>query len=149
MNPAARGVPPVRPSMRNNRSKRKQQDPDRAFAAANLRKAKEIASGYRFVFEPEPGVGYLGRTVELPYVMGDGESVEACVAETIEATVAAVATLLEQGERPPSPAGEAKRDRQVNIRLTADEKDRLEHAARHAGFRSISDYIRHAALKSA
>lgn len=122
---------------------------DRPFDTTTLRKARAIASGYRLVIEPESGVGYLGRTVELPYVMGDGKTIESCVASVLEATTLAVATLLEQGERPPTPAAEAKRDRQVNIRLTADEKGRLEEAARAEGFRSISDYIRHAALRSA
>ncbi|USN99938.1 MAG: ribbon-helix-helix protein, CopG family [Phycisphaeraceae bacterium] len=122
---------------------------DRPFTPAILRAARELAASYRLLIEPDAEVGYLGRTVELPYAMGDGETIEACVATTMEATVSVVATLLENGERPPTPASEARRDRQVNIRLTADEKERLDEAARAAGFRSVSDYIRHAALKSA
>lgn len=122
---------------------------DAPFAPSIIKKAEAIASAYRLLIDPEPEVGYLGRTVEMPYAMGDGETIEACVAQVREATVAAVATMLEAGERPPTPASDAKRDRQVNIRLTADEKERLEEVARTAGFRSVSDYIRHAALKSA
>ena len=122
---------------------------DRPFDDATWRRASKIAAEYRLIIEPEPDVGYLGRTAELPYVMADGDTIEACVSETIEATIAAVAAMLEQDERPPTPASAAKRDRQVNIRLTADEKERLEEAARVAGFRSISDYLRTAGLDRA
>ncbi len=119
---------------------------DRPFDAAILRKAKRVAASYRLVIEPEPDVGYFGRTAEMPYAMGDGETIEACIRETMDATIAAIATMLEQGQRPPTPASAAKRDRQVNIRMTADEKERLEEAARQAGFRSISDFLRTAGL---
>jgi predicted RNase H-like HicB family nuclease len=101
------------------------------------------------VIEPESSVGFLGRTVEMPYVMADGKSVVDCLHSTVEATIVAVATLLELGQKPPSPATQAKRDRQVNIRLTADEKARLEEVARAEGFRSLSDFMRHSALRTA
>ena len=122
---------------------------DRPFDPAIWRKAKKIAMTYRLVIEPEPDVGYVGRTVEMPYVMADGETIESCVAETIDATTATVATYLERGERPPAAASSSKRDHQVNIRLSADEKFRLEEAARRAGFRSVSDFIRAASLDRA
>lgn len=98
------------------------------------------------MIEREPGLGYLGRSVEMPFVMADGPTIEACVHETLESHTGAVATLLEMGEKPPSPAREGKREEQLNIRLTADERQRLEESARQAGFRSISDYVRTAAL---
>ena len=56
---------------------------------------------------------------------------------------------LEDDERPPSPAASGKRETQVNIRLSADEKLRLEEAARKAGFRSLSDFMRSTALSQA
>ncbi len=122
---------------------------DRPFEASVLSKAEQIADSYRVLIEPNPEVGFFGRCVELPGAMGDGETVEVCVRQTREAMVSLLATMLEMGERPPTPASAFKRDRQVNIRLTVDEKERLEEAARTAGFRSISDYIRYSALKSA
>jgi len=122
---------------------------DRPFDKALWRRAEKVAANYRLIIEPDPDVGYLGRTAELPYVMADADTIESCVKSTIEATIAGVAALLEQGERPPTPASAAKRDRQVNIRVTADEKDRLEDAARSAGFRSISDFLRTAGLDRA
>jgi len=122
---------------------------DRPFDTAIWKKASKIAQTYRLVIAPEAGIGYLGRTVEMPYVMADGKTVEKCAAETMEATISAVATMLEMGERPPSAAADAKRDQQVNIRVTVDEKTRLEEAARQAGFRSVSDYLRTSGLDRA
>jgi len=85
----------------------------------------------------------------MPFVMGDGKTIQSCAQETIKALIAAVATLLESGERPPSPATAGKRDRQVNVRVTADEKMRLEEVAQREGFRSVSDFMRTAALNRA
>lgn len=112
-------------------------------------KAAELAKAYHLVLTEEPEVGYVGRTVEMPLVMADGETIEACARATIEATTAAVATLLEQGARPPAPAREHKRDQQINIRLTSEERMRLEAAARRDGFRTLSDYLRASGLMRA
>ncbi len=99
--------------------------------------------------EKSSEVGYLGSCVELPYVLADAPTLPDCANRTREAIVAAVATLLEKGQRPPSPAREGKRDRQINIRVTAKERLALEEIARKSGFRSVSDYIRAAALDRA
>ncbi len=81
--------------------------------------------------------------------MGGGKTISACAKNVLEATTAAVATILEMGDTPPSAAREGKRDQQVNIRLTAEEKLRLEEAARRDGFRGLSDYLRSAAIERA
>ena len=83
----------------------------------------------------------------MPAVFADGKTIEACARETLDALTTAVATMLEIGQRPPSPASDGKREQQVNIRLTADERLRIEEAARAEGFRSVSDYIRAASLR--
>ncbi len=119
---------------------------DRPFAPAILRRARELAAQYRIVLEHDDDLGYTGSTVEMPLVMGDGKTVDACVKCTMEATVGAIATLLEKGESAPSASRVGKREHQVNIRLSADEKFRLEHAAQAQGYRSLSDYMRAAAL---
>lgn len=98
------------------------------------------------MIEPDPDVGYLGRTIEMPLVMSDGKTPDQCVAQVLDASAAAIATMLEGGQRPPSPSRNLKRDQQLNVRLTAEEKLQLEEAARQAGFRSISDFVRAAAL---
>ncbi|MEZ6242157.1 MAG: ribbon-helix-helix protein, CopG family [Phycisphaerales bacterium] len=113
-----------------------------------LRQATKLAGSYTLRFEPTDG-GYVGNPIEMPSVIGFGKSIEASASETIDLLVSALATLIEMGEPVPSPASAAKRDRQVNIRLTADEKERLEEAARQAGFRSISDFLRNAGLDRA
>lgn len=94
-------------------------------------------------------MGYFGRLAEMPLVMGDGRTIAKCAAMVLEAATLAVATLLEMGEKPPAPAREGKRDQQVNIRLTAEEKLRLEEAARRDGFRSLSDFLRASGLSRA
>ncbi len=121
----------------------------RPFSAAIRARARSIAAAYQFVIEPDSSVGFIGWTSELPGVMGGGKTVPACYADTLEATTAAIAAMLERDQRPPSPAREGRRDRQVNIRLTAEEKSRLEALANRDGFRTISDYIRAAALAPA
>ncbi len=122
---------------------------DRPFDADLWAEAGQIARQYALVITTEPDVGYFGRTIEFPFVMADGETVAQCAAETLEATTLAVATMLEDNQRPPAPASEGKRDQQVNIRLTAEEKLRLEEAARRDGFRGLSDYLRTAAIERA
>lgn len=109
-------------------------------------KAVQLASQYQLVIASEPGVGFLGRTVEMPFAMGDGATIEDCAAAVLDATACGIAALLESGETPPAPAREGKRDQQVNIRLTAEERLTLESLANREGFRSVSDYVRSAAL---
>ena len=89
---------------------------------------------------------YYGRGVELPHSFGGGKTVVACAAETREAFVVTVATLLEDGEDVPPPATEEIRTEQVNVGLTSEEKLQLESAAKQKGFRGVSDYVRSAAL---
>jgi hypothetical protein len=81
--------------------------------------------------------------------MGGGKTINACAKSVLEATIGTVALMLEQGKTPPVAAREGKRDQQVNIRLTAEEKMRLEEAARREGFRSLSDYLRASGMSRA
>ena len=121
--------------------------PDRPFDPAIWRKATEIAKGYSIVIRPEPEVGgFLGRGVEFPNAFGDGPTEQECMASTREGLTLVVATLLENGEVPPSPASEDRRDEQVNVRLSKFEKIVLEDAAQSRGFRGISDFMRATAL---
>lgn len=136
----------TKPSSNSGSAKAKSEGLDRPFDPAILADAKAIAASYRITIEPEPDVGYLGSSLEMPYVMADGATVASCFKATLEALTGAVATMLEQGKRPPVPASEALRNQQVNIRLTAEEKYRLESAARSMGYRSISDFVRATAL---
>lgn len=119
---------------------------DRPFDPAILNRAKEIAGAYRIIIEHDEGLGFVGRSLELPNVFADGSTAGKCYASTIEATVGVVAFMLESGKLPPSPGG--NRDCQMNVRLTAEEKLWLEEEARQKGFRGVSDFVRTRALTS-
>lgn len=115
-------------------------------------KAAKLAESYTVIIaleEDYDGPTYFGRTLEMPLVMADGKTRSECMDQVLEATTFTIATILEDGERPPAPASDEKRSAQVNVRLTADEKFRIEEAARRAGFRGVSDFVRAAALDKA
>ena len=120
---------------------------DRPFEATVLRRAARVAAAYRLVLEKDERVGYVGSSVELPAVFADGSTPDACVAATQQALTAALATMIECGQKLPAPASSGKRDVQVNVRLTADEKYLLQEAARRLGFKGVSDFVRIAALE--
>lgn len=112
-----------------------------------MRRARAIARLYAFVAEADDDVGFIGFTVEMPTVMGGGKTMAACHRDTLEATAFSIGVMLEAGQTPPAPAREGKRDQQINIRLTADERLRLESLAAREGYRSVSDYVRSVALE--
>jgi predicted RNase H-like HicB family nuclease len=118
---------------------------DAPFAPEVLRRAQAIASRYQIIVMFEDGE-YYGRGLELPLVMDDGPTPEACLENTREALVVTVASMLEDGQVPPSPASQGKRDQQINIRLSALERSALEESARQAGYSGVSEYVRAAAL---
>jgi predicted RNase H-like HicB family nuclease len=131
----------------SNKLKSSRKKADRPFDPEIISKATAVANRYQMVIWFEDGE-YYGRGVELPTVFADGPTPDECVTNTREAFVTVVATLLEHGEIPPAPASEEKRDRQVNIRLTSQERLVLETRARQNGAAGISDYIRTVALAS-
>ena len=120
----------------------------RPFAPEVLARAREVVKDYCITLEHDDDVGYVGSSLELSTVFADGPTPQVCVAATIEALVGTVATMLEQGQHPPAPASAGKREQQINLRVSAREKAMLEDAARRDGFRSVSDFIRNAALEA-
>ncbi len=112
-----------------------------------LQRARAISAQYRIVLEPQDDGGYLGRCLEMPLVMGDGKTPDACVEMTRDAIVGVVGYMLEQRQSPPAPARDRARDQQINIRLTIEEKALLEEAARQQGFRGVSDFVRSRSLQ--
>ncbi len=115
---------------------------DRPFDPGILEKAREIADKYRIVLEPHPDCGYTGTSLEMPGVMGDGQTADACVKHVREGLVVGVAYLLESGKTPPVPADEQIRNKQINISVTETERCRLKEAAKAKGFTDISDFMR-------
>ncbi len=120
---------------------------DRPFSSNVMSGARRVAAAYQVILTWEDGHWY-GRGLELPHVYGDGKTVGQCVDDTREALAGAVALLLETGKRPPPPAQEGKRTQQVNVRLSAEEKVRLEAAAKRKGYSGLSDFIRAVAIDS-
>ena len=132
----------------SGKSKKSVKAVDRPFAADMLREAAKIAGQYQVIVNCEDGHWY-GRGLELPNVFGDGRTVSRCLEDTRQALSGAVACILEQGQKPPSPARAGTRTQQVNVRLTAEEKAMLEATARRKGFQGLSDFLRAAAMESA
>jgi predicted RNase H-like HicB family nuclease len=131
----------------SGKSKKSAKAIDRPFAADVLAKARKVVDEYQVIVHREEGRWY-GRGLEMPLVFGDGATVEACVKDTREALLGAVAYLLEENERPPAPATAGQRTEQVNVRLTAEEKLLLEASAKRKGFSGLSDFIRAAAVEA-
>ncbi len=121
---------------------------DRPFAAAILRQAREVVTGYQVILRFEDGE-YYGRGLEMPLAMGSGRTPDECVTSTREAMLVGVATLIEDGESPPLAATSGRRTEQINIRLTPEERTLIEESARAKGFRGISDYVRALAVSDA
>ncbi len=120
---------------------------DRPFDTATLKRARKVVSAYRIILEKDSGLGYIGSSIELPAVFADGATPASCVDAIQRALTYAVAAMIECGQSPPAAASSGKRDVQVNIRLTAQEKLRLSEAARRLGFKGVSDFVRLAALE--
>jgi predicted RNase H-like HicB family nuclease len=129
----------------SDKSKKPAKAIDRPFSAQFLKEARRIAAEYQVVLHCEAGHWY-GRSLEMPHVFGDGKTADKCIKDTQEALCGAVACLLEQGRKPPTPAREGTRTQQVNVRLTADEKAVLESTAKRKGFKGLSEFLRAAAL---
>ena len=136
-------------SNKSSESSKRTRTPARAskpLDAGVLRRAREIVRGYRLVIQPSDRLGYVGHTVEVPTVFADSSTPDGCVKAVIQAQTAYVAMLLEAGEAPPSPVSEARREAQINIRVTAEEKMIFEEGARRGGFRNVSEFIRTSTL---
>ncbi len=127
---------------------RKKDRLDRDFDPRILQRAREIAKQYRIVLEPDAEEVFVGTALEMPECVGTGKTADACVRETREVIVSAIATMLEMEETPPAPASQQQRSEQINIRVTPEERMLLEAAARRKGFRGISDFVRSTTLLS-
>lgn len=111
-----------------------------------MEEAHAIADQYTIVLEPNARLGYRGTALEFPTVFVSGKTPNECIKKMRDALMVGVAVMLEAGESPPLPASDERRDQQINIRLTAEERALLESAAKRRGFRGVSDFVRSAAL---
>src|SRR3954470_8025859 len=125
---------------RNGPRKKTAKDLRRPFDPKTLARARRIAATYQVVMWSEDGE-YFGRGVELPMTFGDGPTPDECMKRTREALTVTVAHMLEQRETPPPPATEAGRTKQINLRVSAEEKLRLETLAAQQGYKGVADYL--------
>ena len=123
---------------------RKKKAEPRAFHAsqASLAAAREAMQGYTLLIEPDDEVGYAGSALEMPAVMADGATRRECVQNLEFALETVLATLAEDGKPLPDPLSSATRTEQVNVRLTAREKQMLLLESNRRGYRGISDLVR-------
>jgi len=101
---------------------------------------------YRIIVERHRSGRYVGFSAELPGVMGGGDTPEACIADTLRSQAYCVAIMLEKNEPVPEPVSKRARTEQLNLRVSPSEKHALEEAAIEEGYRSVSDFVRQAAL---
>lgn len=121
---------------------------DRPFDRLVLAEAERLAGEYQIAVRFDRAEGtWVGRCVELPLCIGVGRNPTACVRQTRDIVITAAATMIEESQNMPEPASSEHRTEQINLRLTAAEKYRLEDSARRGGFRGVSDYVRSAVLK--
>ena len=119
---------------------------ERPFDVKVLQTARQIASQYRVVIEPAGRAGYIGWSIEMPGAMADGKTPAACIEATYQSVEVGVAAMLEAGQVPPTPSYKRRRNSQINVRVSAEEKIILDEAAQQRGFQGISDFLRSVAL---
>lgn len=107
--------------------------------------ARRLAGAYELLVYSHAG-GFRGHAVEMPQTFGQGRTEESARRNTRAAIIAALSAMIKKGQTPPVPASMRRRTRQVNIRLSAIEKQALEERARRKGYNGISDYLRAVAL---
>lgn len=133
-------------SMHKKRRKRSQ-GLRRPFDLKVLNRARELARRYQIIVWQEDG-HWFGRGLELPFTFGDGKTPQRAIADCREGLITTVASMIEEGEVPPPPAmtSTGARIRQVTVRLSDEEKLRLDAAARQTGFKGAGDYLRARAI---
>jgi len=67
------------------------------FSEDILKKASEIANNYHIIIEENECLGFVGHAGKFPTVFGDGKTREECEKNVREATIIAVAYMLENG----------------------------------------------------
>lgn len=119
---------------------------DRPFEPAALSKAEKLAAEYRLVLTQE-GDSFVAHVTEFPGLVVRGSTPNVCEQKAREGMTILIASMLEVGRRPPTPITE--RRSQLNCRLAPEERVLIETAAKKAGFRGVSDYVRSVALAAA
>lgn len=111
-------------------------------------KARRLAAGYRLHIAQLDNGRWRGTCHEFPGVVHRASTPDQCERKLREAIAAVIAQMLEDGEVPP-PSGSARPSRsiQMNFRITEEERDAIQAAARRVGFAGLSDFARTAVLE--
>lgn len=119
----------------------------RPFHPGVLKRARELARRYQIIVWQEDD-RWFGRGLEMPFTFGDGPNAQQAIADCREGLITTVASMLEQGEVPPPAATRtaSSRNQQVTVRLSPEEKLRLDAVARQTGYKKAGDYLRARAL---
>jgi predicted RNase H-like HicB family nuclease len=113
-----------------------------APSPAIVKRARQLQAQYSVALKPDGDGGYIGTCAELPGVLADGRTLDACARNLAFAMETVVATYLVEGRSPPTPATREKRTEQVNVRFTPSEKTLLERESARQGFRGVGDLVR-------
>src|SRR4051794_8607800 len=108
----------VRSKSSSGKSKRPAAMKRGPFAPGVLKQAREVARRYGYVVRYDPDdEAYAARVIELPLVVGFGDTGDEATREAQLLAVTTVAYAIEQGQEPPAPGAESPRTEQVNFRL--------------------------------
>jgi predicted RNase H-like HicB family nuclease len=117
-----------------------------SFDGSLVDRAQAIARTYAATLKPDNSGGFVGSSVELPFVLARGRTKGECLANLEDETTHVVAMLLREGQVPPVVGGH-RRVAQINVRVSPRDKTEIESAARREGFQSISDFVRQIVLQ--
>ena len=112
------------------------------------RDAFERASKFGIVITRSAGGKFIGTVREFPNVLVQESDAARCHEAMTTVLALAIADMLKGGRPVPSP-GDVRRNVQVNVRLTDEEKRQIEAAGHIRGFSGVSDFMRTAAVQFA
>ena len=115
---------------------------DRPFKKTVWQQAQNAVEDYQIVIQRGGDLGYIGTSIEMPTVLAEGKTPDKCLKATQEALIITASTMIECGKMPLQGSILAKRNIQVNVRLTPKEKLLLKSASSSRGFNGLSDFIR-------
>lgn len=112
------------------------------------RRADEIVTRYELVLSESRGQGWIGYSKELPGVVVHAATPDECSRAARTAQRDSVVALLRNNLPVPEPGGEP-RVLQMNLRITPSDRAAFQRAAEKTGSRSVSEFVREAALEAA
>ena len=113
---------------------------------ALFQEAQAASRTYQYIIKPDPCGGFVGNVVELPFVLGKGETAQECLLSVEKEVTHVVVMMLRRNQLPPASGG-YRRNAQINVRVLPEEKLAFDSVARQEGYRSTSDFLRKLGLE--